>query len=182
MRRIRAVAAAALALGMAGCLLPAPSLRHRGDDFTRTESWRMRGNALSQPAGARDWVALDAEVVRPRGAPPRYLLVVDYRAGHDPLEIRRGESLIVLADSARFVLATTRVETSGGVRGPREVARYPVERDAMRRIATAGRIRVRVIGREWYVDRTVTNRGLWRFRRLMEAVEGDNQVPARTRS
>lgn len=59
-----------------------------------------------------------------------------------------------------------------GLRGTRETARYPVPREAMRRIATAGQIRVRMVGQRWYVDRTVTNRGLWRFRRLMEAVEG----------
>ncbi|HET7464839.1 MAG TPA: hypothetical protein VFJ82_26585 [Longimicrobium sp.] len=164
--------AAAAAIAAAGCAVPTYTLQHQRDDFARTETWRMKGNALSVPAGAQDWVALDAEAVRPRGDSVRYAFVVEYRAGDEPLGLRRGESLVVLADSARFAFTTPRVETNDDLLGPREVARYPVPADAMRRIALAGNIRVRVIGREYFVDRSVTNRGLWRFRRLMEAVEG----------
>jgi hypothetical protein len=166
------VAGMMMGIAAAGCGVPTYTLRHQHDDFARTDTWRMQGNALSAPAGAQDWMALDAEAVRPRGDSVRYALVVEYRAGDEPLGLRRGESLIVLADSARFAFTTQGVELDDALLGPREVARYPVSGDAMRRIATAGSIRVRVIGREYYVDRRVTNRGLWRFRRLMEAVEG----------
>jgi len=171
-RVARAAWVAALCLGAGGCLLPGYALQHQRDDFGRTETWRMRGNALSVPPGADDWVALDAEAVRPRGDTVRYAFVVDYRSGDEPLGLRRGESLIVLADTARFTFSTAGARLDEDVRGPRETARYPVPGDAMRRIATAGQIRVRVVGRRYYVDRVVTNRGLWRFRRLMEAVEG----------
>lgn len=168
----RAAWIAALCLGAGGCLLPGYSLQHQRDDFARTETWRMQGNALSVPPGADDWVALDAEAVRPRGDSVSYAFIVDYRSGDEPLGLRRGESLIVLADTARFTFSTAGARLDEDVRGPRETARYPVPADAMRRIATAGQIRVRVVGRRYYVDRVVTNRGLWRFRRLMEAVEG----------
>ncbi|HEU4557819.1 MAG TPA: hypothetical protein VFS20_08210 [Longimicrobium sp.] len=166
------VLGAVLGLALGGCLVPGYRFHHERDDFERIESWRMSGNALSQPAGSADWIALDAEAVRPRGDSVRYALVVDYRAADEPLGLRRGESLIVLADTARYVFSTDQVGLRKDLRGPRETARYPVSRDAMRRIALAGRIRVRVIGRSYYVDRNVTNRGLWRFRELMEAVEG----------
>lgn len=180
-RRIGLLAAGLIGIATAGCVVPTYTLQHQRDDFARTETWRMKGNALSVPAGAQDWVALDAEAVRPRGDSVRYAFVVEYRAGDEPLGLRRGESLIVLADTARFAFATQSVDTGDDLLGPRETARYPVPAAAMRAIALAGSIRVRVIGREYFVDRTVTNRGLWRFRRLMEAVEGI-PVPARASS
>jgi hypothetical protein len=172
-RHARAIAGAALLLCSGGCAFARTHVRHRADEFAQTETWLIDGNALSAPPGAQDWAALDVEAVRPRGDTIRYTFVVDYRAGSQPLRLRRGESLIVLADTSRYVFSTAQVHSQGnGLRGSRETARYPVSREAMRRIATAGQIRVRMVGQRWYVDRTVTNRGLWRFRRLMEAVEG----------
>lgn len=171
--RVRSITGAALLLLSGGCAFARTHVRHRADDFGRTETWLIDGNALSAPTGAQDWAALDVEAVRPRGDSIRYNFVVDYRAGSQPLRLRRGESLIVLADTARYVFSTPRVQSRRtGFRGTRETARYPVSREAMRRIATAGQIRVRMVGQRWYVDRTVTNRGLWRFRRLMDAIEG----------
>lgn len=184
----RFLSAALLSAAAAGCAVPTYTLQHQRDDFARTETWRMKGNALSTPAGAQDWVALDAEAVRPRGDSVHYAFVVEYRAADEPLGLRRGESLIVLADTARFAFSTQGVDFDDNLLGPREVARYPVPAEAMRRIALATSIRVRVIGREYFVDRSVTNRGLWRFRRLMEAVEGipvpprpSRRAPAATR-
>jgi hypothetical protein len=162
------LALAALAL-LAACIPPRYQVATVRDDFAGTEVRRMEANLLDAPSGGRDWVALNAEVARDGRDSTRYALVVEYRADDDWLGIRPGESLLLLVDSQRVALASAGLAArERQAVGVREMARYPVPGDLLQRIAGAKEVRVRVLGRRYYLDRAF---GPANFRRLREFLE-----------
>jgi hypothetical protein len=166
---MRSTLLAALLL-LAACA-PRYHVVERTDPFERLTVRRMRGDVLGGPGAGTDWVALNAEETRAAGDTARYALVVDYRTQGDWLEIRPGESLVLLVDGDRVGLSgpgSTRARTQGAA-ARREVARYPAGAALVRRIAAARDVRVRLVGRRYHVDRAFTPRNLARFRRFVGA-------------
>jgi hypothetical protein len=139
------------------------------DPFERTAVRRMHGNVLGGAPAGGDWVALDAEEMRVPADTPRYDLRVDYRTQGEWLDVRPGESLVVLIDGDPVRLAgegSQRSRAESRV-GRREVARYAVSAALLRRIAGARDVRVRLIGRRYHVDRVLTRANLSRLRRFL---------------
>jgi hypothetical protein len=155
---------------LAACA-PRYGVVQRADPFERVTVRRMRGDLLGGPGAGADWVALNAEETRPAGDTARYALVVDYRTQGEWLEIRPGESLLLLVDGDRVALSgpgSTRARSEGAA-ARREVARYPASGELMRRIAAARDVRVRLVGRRYHVDRAFTRTNVARFRGFLGA-------------
>lgn len=158
-------------IGLGGCV-PRYGIVQREDPFFETYSRRMRGNGLAAVGSGRDWVALGAEEVRTGRDSTLYHLVLDVRSPDRALRVRTGESLILLVDSVRTALTPAgATEQDESVWGERETVRYPVQLDLLRKIAAARQVRVRVVGRRYYLDREMTPANLRRFRRFLKMQE-----------
>jgi hypothetical protein len=169
---LRAVRAWGLLL-FAAAALSACTPRYRVteavDRFAGTRRVEMRGNDLSSTRAEEDWMALDLQALC-AGDSARYTFRVDYRALAEPLEIRTGESLLLLVDGARVALARTDRAprwTQGARRT--ETALYAAPADVVRAVRDASDVRVRVLGRRYYADRAFSEENRRRIRRVAGA-------------
>ncbi|HEX8360813.1 MAG TPA: hypothetical protein VF613_11915 [Longimicrobium sp.] len=131
----------------------------------------MTNNVLEARAGANDWVALNALLVGDRDT-AGYRLEVDVRSTGEPLRIRAsGESLILILDSAQVALRAdpgTFRQTRSWT-GVRENAVYTAPSGLLRKIAGARHVRVRVLGRKYYLERTMSAANIRRFSEFLSA-------------
>lgn len=163
---VQALAVCALS---AGCL-PRYRVTTTGDDFAGVTVHRMRGNVLDDPGRGGEWIELNAEVSRRRGSDPELRLLLHYRDAERWLWIPYGESLQILADEELITLSGTgslRSRRTAVLGGVEELAAYPVSSEQLRRVARAGTVRVRVLGRREFVERRFSEAGLLRLREFI---------------
>jgi hypothetical protein len=158
----------AAALLLAGCA-PRYHVSRAADPFAGVTTRRMHGNVLGGGDAGGDWVALNVEETRPAADTPRYALLVDYRTRGEWLQVRPGESLLLLVDGERVALtgagsARARKETRAA---RMEAARYPASAALVTRMARAQEVRVRLVGRRYHVDRTLTRANRARIARFL---------------
>lgn len=160
---------AALCLGT-GCI-PRYGVRAVEDDFEGVQIQRMHGNVLGDPDRGGEWIELNAELFRRRGAAPRYAFVLLYRDADAWLRIPAGKSLLALVDGEAIALrgsGSRRHRTTRLGRGVEEEARYEIGADVLRRMARAESVRFRIIGSREYVERVFTPENRDRLRAFVE--------------
>lgn len=154
----------------AACV-PRYRVTYESDAFALQRVARMHDNVLEAAEGSRDWVALNAEVTRVVGDSAQYAFRLEYRSTDGWLNVRRGPSLLLLADSERIALTGVRGERRRGYWGTAETMRYPVSRALLDKLTSSDTVRVRVIGNRYYVDRSLGESNRVRLRRFLETAD-----------
>ncbi|HEX2190463.1 MAG TPA: hypothetical protein VHG51_16260, partial [Longimicrobiaceae bacterium] len=142
------------------------------DDFAGVTVHRARGNVLADPDGGGEWIELNPELSRGRTGAVELGLALLYRDAHRWLWVPYGETLQLLADGELMVLGgggSLRSRRRSRLGGVEERVVYAVTPAQLRRLAAAESVRVRVVGRREYVERSFRPEGIARLREFVAA-------------
>ncbi len=159
-----------LLIVLSGCV-PRYGVKTFRDDFEGLTVHRMRGNVLDDPGRGGEWIELNAELRRVRGSDaPQLGMALLYRDSHRWLHVPAGETLLILADGERIALrgqGSSRSRRKAHLRGVEERAVYGISAEHVRRIAGADTVRVRILGRREYVERSFGEANRQRIREFV---------------
>ena len=126
----------------------------------------MTGNRLGDDEGYE----LNAARYSGKDGTVNYALGVFY-SGEQWMFIEPGVSLILWVDSHRFGLkgqGSLRDRKSMGNGYVREIAKYPVAPEILQKMATAGAVKIQIIGRNFVTQKFFTSQNLENFREFVD--------------